>query len=549
LSPGRFSRTESLTEATAGNHRVLQRGQRFVLEGRVWQAWLLALVVLASGVGIGFRDVAPGHPFTYDEADYMYAGAQGFWDNFLDRPSISFREFVSKGLELSRRPDLRGGFSRYIRASGDITFYRHFHGPLYSEWLVLCHALGVDEESAFRASGLWIHLATTILIFFGFRLVFSSLPSAGAFVAAAAFLMNRTALVTSLAITQHVLFIFLATLTLLCAARFCRDLNLNYWYAAVASLALAFSTVEISALLAAALLITLLALRKRLRERCTWLGLAWRSAGVFLLALLAVWPMGLLKLGMLKGYLYLAYMTLYRKTFVEGGPLELWAAKFRTAPLEFLLAACALLACLAWWRKLAHRRELTPVAAYIVIFLATTLVITIPFTHYHGSLMAACAIVTGVMAGEVWRRSGAALRIVALAAVMASLYGMAQAYYQEARRERDRQPLSVGVLDYIATRQEIPGKMWYVPFTLVPTLHYYHPGLETTGYDAGWASESLAAELGSAKTPVEALCEPARCDELAQALERYGPVRRELAASNPEGRMYSLTLGNRQAEP
>src|SRR5664279_4015498 len=170
----------------------------------------LLLMVLLT-VGICFRSVTSRAPFAYDEADYMYAGTRGFVPNFLDQPSQSVVEVVRKGLELARDKGQRASMSEYIRSTNDITFYRHYHGPLYAYWIAACKALGVSGERGYRASGLVIHALGTIAIFWLFRLVFPELGAVSAFVGALVFAMNRTALVTATSITQHVMYAFLDT--------------------------------------------------------------------------------------------------------------------------------------------------------------------------------------------------------------------------------------------------------------------------------------------------------------------------------------------------
>jgi hypothetical protein len=510
--------------------------------------WLVALAGATAAVLFWFAGVSPAHPYAYDEADYMYAATRGIWNNYWDRPSISFAEFVSKGLELARNPRLRSNFSQYIRSTGDITFYRHFHGPLYSQWVGVWHALGVQTEAGYRRTGLVLHLLTTLVIYFGFRAVFPSLPAAGAFVAAAAFLTNRTALVTSLAITQHTLFIFLTVATLFLASRFCRDLEPRYWYGAMACLALAFATVETSVLVLAALGLTLAVLGVRLRAQ--WpprelVRLLLKGVAVFAAVLVAAWPASLLKLSFLKGYLYLAYMTLRRKTFVPTGPEELWAAKLRTAPLEFVLPALAVAATLIFWRKLPHRRELAPFLAYTGIFLVTTLVITLSYTHYHGSLMAALAVLTGVWFGEMWRRTGTLVRVTALGLVLAVLGGMAHGYYLEARANQMRAPVSTQVLEYLQSRPEHLQKVWLIPYTLVPTLHFYHPETHFVGYDTDRAPEDLAAAAMRTGSSVQILCEVSGCAELEAALKEYGQVGRIRIARGWDGEIHLLRVERR----
>ena len=244
----------------------------------------------------------------------MYAGTRGFLPNFLDQPSQSLVEFVRKGMELARDKGQRVSMSEYIRSTGDITFYRHFHGPVYAYWIAACQALGVRGERGYRASGLVIHALGTIAMFWLFRLVFPELGAVSAFVAALVFAMNRTALVTATAITQHVMYALLSTLALFTCGFFLRTRNPRYWYATAALLAAAFAAVEIAfvLLIAVAVSVAIAFWRDGWRQIAVLLG---KGVAAAVLTLAVIWPKGMLALGFVKGYLYLAYIALLRKDF------------------------------------------------------------------------------------------------------------------------------------------------------------------------------------------------------------------------------------------
>lgn len=129
-----------------------QKGLRTEMRDRPTMAFFLALTLAMTIVATAFWQTAPKRPFFYDEADYMYAGTRGFFSNYLDRLSIPLVQFVRKGLELARDRSQRANMSQFIRASGDITFYRHYHGPAYAYWIALCTKLGVRTASTYRAS-------------------------------------------------------------------------------------------------------------------------------------------------------------------------------------------------------------------------------------------------------------------------------------------------------------------------------------------------------------------------------------------------------------
>src|SRR5262249_36298721 len=149
---------------------------------------------------------------------------------------------IHKGLELARDREQRMAMSEYIRGTGDITFYRHFHGPMYAYWIAACKAVGVEGEQGYRSSGLVIHTLATIAIFWFFRVVFPELGPLSAFVAAMTFAMNRTALATATTITQHVVYSFAGILAQFTCALFLRTRDRRYWYATAALLALSFAS-------------------------------------------------------------------------------------------------------------------------------------------------------------------------------------------------------------------------------------------------------------------------------------------------------------------
>src|SRR2546422_836314 len=136
--------------------------------------YFAVLLPLMAVIAFAFAHTCSNQPFAYDEADYMYAGSRGFLANYLDQPSLSLPEFIRRGMELSKNRGLGVEMSQYVRASGDIAFYRHYHGPIYTYWLALMHKAGLSSASEFRASGLVFHLLSTTLVFWMCVLAFPS---------------------------------------------------------------------------------------------------------------------------------------------------------------------------------------------------------------------------------------------------------------------------------------------------------------------------------------------------------------------------------------
>jgi hypothetical protein len=455
-------------------------------------------------------------PYYYDESDYVYAGTRGLMANFLDRPSLSLVEFVQHGLALSRGQSKSADMSRLVREMGDISFYRHYHGPMYAYWLALCQLAGADKETDYRGSGLLLHSLTALAVLGVFRWALPALPVWSGLLAALAYLLNRTGLVAASLVTQHVLFPLWTALALFLLGRFRRDLERRYLYLAAVVLGLAFATLESSFILLGAAVLCVVSLYPRLRIGEMW-NLTWRGALVFLATTLVVWPKGVLELGLLKGYVYLAYIAIFKRTFTPISPFTLWMHKFVEYPYEFVLPAAALVAGVVFYRKLRCREEIAPFLIYGWLFVGVTMVVTAPFTYYHTSLLLTGAVVVGMLAGELylWKPG---IGTVASAAAVASLVAMAWIYHQEAAAEKQSFYESrAEAIRYV--RAAGPKSMYYVPFEAVPPLHFYAPEIEAVAVEKTWTPPMLAALLTTTgDKPKQLLCPESQCDQVERAL-------------------------------
>jgi hypothetical protein len=510
-------------------------------------ACVLAAICLYAAVGFLYAPVIPDRPFAYDEADYMWAGKQGLWANYTGEHAISLVEFVRKGLELSHNSGNRQSFSDYIRSSGDIDFYRHYHGPLYAYWLALLHDAGVQGANVFRGSGLLFHFATATLILFGVWAVFPSLPPVAGLLACALFVFNRAALTAASSITQHVLFTFFCVAALLACSMFLRNLQSKWFYISMALIGCAFCTVETSVLLLGAPALSMMVDYRRVREKWPTVkalaGLLGRGIGVFLLTILILWPMGILQLGVAKGFLGLIYIAVYRKTFSPLGPLGLWAAEFRVSPAEFVPLFAGSIAAFILWRGFAQRRELLPWLAFIGVFFLVTLKVTAPYTYYYAPLTASFAVATGVAAGILWNRWPWPGRAGLLIAITGSIVAMTIQFNGVLRELKGITTYESIVLRLIGEYPVEPGKQIYLPYQAVPMLHYYHPDIKTVGYDFDFPLARLADGVKSGDAAGIMFCEAVFCDALERRMPGFAARKTLLERPGPNGQpLYLVQL-------
>src|SRR4029079_6588105 len=126
-----------------------------------------------------YSGVISSAPYTYDEADYMYAASRGFSANYLDRDVLPFSTFVELGWAALAHPEARFALSEFIRNSTDISFYRHYHGPLYFYWLMAFDE-GNGSEYVMRWVSFFLLFVTVVIVHVGCRTLLKGDSRAGA---------------------------------------------------------------------------------------------------------------------------------------------------------------------------------------------------------------------------------------------------------------------------------------------------------------------------------------------------------------------------------
>jgi hypothetical protein len=402
------------------------------------------------------------------------------------------------------------------------------------------------RASVYRNVGFIAHIATALVLASAFWTLFPTLPRFAGLLTGAAILFNRTALVTATQITQHIAFLFTAMLTLWMLGLFVKDFKARYWYATMASLALAIAAVEMSALVGATIVVVLALVYRQLRER--WpsvrdqMSLLLKGAGVLVAVLFIVWPAGIYKLSVARGFLFLAYMALERKTFSPNSPLQLWQMKFTASPWEHWFMLAGFVAAVVLWRRLDHRREALPWLVYGVVFVLATLKVTLEFTHYRGTIAAVWVMAAGIAIGHLWKYSGTVVRAAVAAVAVLCIVMQTIGYRAEAAVRSDEATSAEQVLNFLRERPVPPGKTLYVPFYLIPTLHFYHPDLNAVGYDVDWPVTRLLNAIQAEDAHREILCSEEICRTVEAAMG--GNLVRTPVAPSPDGqRLYALKTG------
>jgi len=416
-------------------------------------------------------------PYSYDESDYMYATKLGLVANYTDTPTVSIVDFLQIGF--SRGRDLRQNsrLSEFIRGSDDIVFYRHWHGPLYFYWLILTSHADFDEHRM-RLLTLAFPICSLLVIYFGCIWILGQDYGSKAAALGSALFVFSIPTIRSTELAPHQAFVccFLACLILL--SKTLATGKRSYFYGAVVAAALSCCLLEVGFVTVATVMICGYLERQKLGADRT---LIVRSLLTFVGTVLLIWPSAIMKLSFLKGYLFMAYLSIFRKSpWGEEGFVDTWGKRISSSPIEWSIIAAALLAWIFLRRPEGNRRILYPFVLYGAMMLAATLRVTTATPRYALLFQPALDVLAGcVLAPHL-------VRLKRHAASYTLLVIFSVALFTETWVELRRHPVFtdlrlVSLLEYIREKH-LDNSWMLVPQVDLPMLHYYFPNLHLRGY-------------------------------------------------------------------
>jgi hypothetical protein len=195
--------------------------------------------------------------------------------------------------------------------------------------------------------------------------------------------------------------------------------------------------------------------------------------------LLVVWPASILKLSLLKTYMFMAYLALFRRSpWGQATFTGTWAARFQNSPAEWILLAVAVVLYLRR-RDLPSRRLGWPFLAYGSLMLLVLLRMSTDAPRYMLPFLPAFHVFTGLTLGG-WlagRRGWGRVGIVA--GLLAIVFLNTERQIQAHPATEDPRPRAV--LARIAAEHLQAGTL-LVPQGDVPVIHYYFPHSRLRGY-------------------------------------------------------------------
>lgn len=447
---------------------------------------MLKHAAILAAVLAGFFWLARGTvmsgPFSYDEADYMYAASRGLLANAADSPTIPLLDLIETGLHRGGDVSAWSGLSVMIRERDDMVFYRHWHGPLFIDWLHIAKPLASNER-AMRALNFVFPIAAALLMYFGALICLPGAAGQIAAILAPVLFLWNFAVIGANELAPHELFglcvvaaLLLVTRLVLAAEDPARPLQ-KYWYAALVTSALAFCTLEVSFALIATVLLCGHAVRDRLKPN---LAFATKSAATFLAVVLIVWPAAIFKLSFVKAYLFMAYLAIFRKG-AWGADISVartWWLRFVQSPVPWLLLACVIGVLIAR-RRAAWSPVLLPSAIYSVSMFLAILRVNTDLPRYILPLYPGVVLLIA-FAGGLWlSRFRPAMQYAAVTGICAAVFFTTLPQLRALPRNPD--PRNFAMIELVS-QNHLATKRLLVPQIDVPTIHYYFPESHPRGY-------------------------------------------------------------------
>jgi hypothetical protein len=436
--------------------------------------------ILAALIG-GLLWLAAGKivttPYGYDESDYMFDASFGYYANWIDAGTLPIADFVQLGLRRGADPNQRLALSHMVRNSRDPVIYRHWHGPLYSYWLVTLAPEKLPEETM-RGLSLLFPLLTAIVLYFGtLRILPGSAAQPAAILSCALFLWNEATVKTT-GLAPHMLFVLCYVAALLLLAKVMAGGGRRYWYGSVIAAGLAFCVLEVAFVLIATLAICAYPRRKELGAGRAFMGRAFMGRSVLALVapILLVWPSAILKLSFLKAWFFMAYLAVFRKSPWGGTSFfETWALRFTSNPVEWILIAAAL--ALFFRRRLWRQvPEVLPFIVYSALMILVVLRVNSEEPRYVMPFFPSLLIFAGWTLGwelsRIKSSNGILLRYGSVAAICVTLFCVTRWHLTGYLERQD--PCPGATLAAIRERGLEAAKL-VVPQMTLPMLHYYFP--------------------------------------------------------------------------
>jgi len=282
-------------------------------------------------------------------------------------------------------------------------------------------------------------------------------------------------------ISPHIFYSTFTAVALLCMALMIKEKNLTFWYITIFFIALATLSLEYAPLLIITFILSIYLNRKSLfheYNKRRFLTLLFKSIAVYLSVIIFLWPAGIVKLSLVKNYLFFTYFTLIRgQDYGTQNFISAWIGRCRQSPVEIIAVIVSLGAT---FFLLKQKKWLVPFVVYCMLILLTTMRNASPSPTYISSLVMTGLILFGFIVAYVPGVNKAVKYVIVFAVialnVLSFLYIFQPSFNSANKREQEKLDK---VIELIESQ---PDENILIFRDFLPTIHYYIPHKKFDSY-------------------------------------------------------------------
>jgi Dolichyl-phosphate-mannose-protein mannosyltransferase len=456
---------------------------------------ILICTIFVIILGLNIFPQLSNRLLTYDEADYAVATSQGIISNYLDKNTTPFLSFVKQGLSsflFGKQEEI----AKEVRDKKDVLFYRHFDPPLIVYIARIFTIIGGEKEFFFRLGSALFILLLIPLVYFLLLFMFPQygrLPSI-----LSSFLVSFSPVLRQVGILlcTYSIYTFFAMASLFSIVAFLKTSKKKFLYLNGILIGLGFLTHEYTWIIVLTFLLSLILLdRKYLRIDKKGFYFSWQiflslviTFGVFFI----LYPAGIIRLGVLKEYMFRIYSALTKgEAWKSGHTLTAFLSLLYNFPVDSIIILFAFFTGLYFLLRRNININLSPFFIYTGFFLVIYSLKAPAGIVYFASIYPPLYLIASVVLTEFYKKTnkkvGIPLLIIALAILFIS-------NFMYLRKPVDSNDFIKPAIEYLQNNAPQKDKI-LVSFGYMPTISYYLPHLDVDMIHLSDDPEYLTSKL------------------------------------------------------
>jgi hypothetical protein len=415
---------------------------------------------------------------TYDEADYAVAASKGIISNYLDKSSASFFPFVKQGLTgflFGKQAEI----SKEIRDKKDVFFYRHFDPPFIVYVARIFTIIGGEREFSFRLGPTLFVLFLIPLVYFLLLFLFPQYGRLPSILSSFFISISPVLKQVGILLCSYSIYTFFAMASLFSIVAFLKSGKKIFLYSTGVVIGLGFLTHEYTWVIVSTFLLSSIILDKKyLRIDKKGFYLSWQVFLSFIIAFgvfFILYPAGIIKLGILKEYMFHIYSALTKEeAWKSGNTLSTFLSLLSNFPVDTIIILFAFLTGLYLLLKRSIEVNLSPFFIYTGIFLIIYSLRAPTGTVYFSSVYPPLYLIASVVFAHFYKKIK--LKRIAVPSLTTLLFILLLSNFIYLRKPVIGINFVKPAIKYLKDNASKKDKI-LVSFGYMPTISYYLPEL------------------------------------------------------------------------